>query len=509
MSGSWTEITIRSSAADIESVAAAATACGSGQFYIEDYSDMDETLPLIGRVDYISEELAALDKSRAALHLYIPEGEDRDRITNSISNLLTQAGLSFEIDASTIPEENWAEGWKQFYHSLKIGERLVIRPSWEEYEAREGEAVVAIDPGSSFGSGTHESTRLCLEFLEEQLRGKESVLDMGCGSGILSLAALALGAESALGADVELHAVKTARENAALNGMSERFSALCGDALTDAAFARSLGGDYDIICANIVADIIIAMAPLFAAKLKGSGLLIAGGIIDSRAAEVKAALSESGLDFLKDRTEKGWLALCFKKREAAERQLRSCDFPAEGGEITTKKAQVSVTPALSELEGIMGLIKEAQALLKSRGVDQWQDGYPEEWIIKRDIEKGTARLVRGGEGELLGFYVLNEEPERAYEAISGGEWLTDGVNYAVLHRICVGGKARGSGLGARMIEEACELSRRHGLESLRTDTHPDNCVMLSLLKRLGFKRCGEVDYGEGFGGLRIAFEKLL
>lgn len=313
MSEAWGELIFSISALDVERATDALTALTAGQFYIEDYSDMLVTLPEIGRVDYIDDALLEKDATRAAIHLYLEPGASVFDEVERLSEALREAHVMHSVTTKRVREEDWADNWKKFYHVARIGKRLVIRPSWEEYEPQDGDAVVTIDPGSSFGSGTHETTRLCLEALERYVKPGDAVLDMGCGSGILSLAALALGAKTALGVDIEAHAAATARENAALCGAAERFEARCGDALGDAGFAASLGENYDIICANIVADVLIAMAGLFRGKLRAGGALIASGIIDLREAEVRAALESAGLTLAESLADNGWRALVFTK----------------------------------------------------------------------------------------------------------------------------------------------------------------------------------------------------
>ena len=314
MSEPWSELVFSIASEDVDRAVEALSAHSSGQFYIEDYSDMEEMLPQIGRVDYIDNKLLRKDKTRAAVHLYLPSGESAFDAVDLLSGALRAAHVTHSITTRRVNEEDWADNWKQFYHAARIGEgRLVICPSWEEYTSEDGDVVVRIDPGSSFGSGTHETTRLCLELVEKHITPDCSVLDLGCGSGILSLAALSLGAKSALGVDIEEHACKTALDNAALCGVAERFEVRCGDVLSDSEFALSLGDNYDMICANIVADVLIAMAGLFYQKLKEGGTLVVSGIIDTRADEVRAALEAAGLSHIETREENGWFALTFTK----------------------------------------------------------------------------------------------------------------------------------------------------------------------------------------------------
>lgn len=315
MNDNWTELTVSVRSDDTEEASAAVTACTSGLIYIEDYSDMLTALPQIAHVDYIDDELLKKDTERSLIHLYLPEYADVPAVRESISQLLSEDGIPFEISFSQCSESDWANSWKQFYHTARVtpGGRLVVRPSWEEYSPQPGDAVLIMDPGSSFGSGTHETTHLCLEQLESLVTGGERVLDMGCGSGILAIAALLLGAKSALGVDIEENAAKCSRENAQRNGVAEKFEARCGNAIEDSAFADALGCDYDIICANIVADVLIAYRQLFVRCLRHGGKLLASGIIDTRADEVESALVSAGLHPERRLLDNGWVALVLSR----------------------------------------------------------------------------------------------------------------------------------------------------------------------------------------------------
>ena len=189
---------------------------------------------------------------------------------------------SLDLSYSRVNEEDWAENWKKFFHPVKIGKRVLIRPEWESCDNPEGRVVLLIDPGMSFGTGTHETTKLCIEALDEHIKDGAAVLDIGCGSGILSVAALLLGAASAVGVDIDSNAVETAYKNAKLNGLSkERFGAYTGDILTDEACALSFKQEIDVVIANIVADVIIPLCGLVPGFLNKDGIFISSGIIAS------------------------------------------------------------------------------------------------------------------------------------------------------------------------------------------------------------------------------------
>ena len=208
-----------------------------------------------------------------------------------------------------VREEDWAENWKKYFKPVPVGNKLLIKPSWEQVEDAGGRIILEIDPKMSFGTGTHATTRLCMAALEDAVHDGDRVLDMGCGSGILSVAALLLGAGSALGIDVDPLAVKTALENAQINGVDDRFTAKAGNVLEDNELVLSLGQEYDIIAANIVSDIIIAMSGMFFRLLKKGGTLVTSGIIDERCDEVIAALEHQGFALEITDREGGWCAL--------------------------------------------------------------------------------------------------------------------------------------------------------------------------------------------------------
>lgn len=304
----WTEIKIKVPAERLETAAAIAQMVVPYGLYIEDYTDLEEQVEAIAHINLIDEELLARDRSVGIIHIYISPDENPSEAISFISHRLGQEGIAFGLDTEGVNEEDWATAWKAYYHPVKIGDRIVICPSWEEYQPTGDELVIKLDPGMAFGTGTHHTTQLCIEMLEEYVKPGCSLLDMGCGSGILSFAAVKLGAKRAVGIDIDPTAVRIAEENAHVAGLAgEEFTAVCGDLVTDTKLAERVGlGCYDIITANIVADVIIYLASSFKSHLRDGGVLIVSGIITERLDEVLDALDTNGMKVIKLLETGGW-----------------------------------------------------------------------------------------------------------------------------------------------------------------------------------------------------------
>ena len=215
---------------------------------------------------------------------------------------------ALEITSLVIDSIGWENEWKKYYKPFKVGEKIYVIPAWEEPRDEKGRVVYISNPGAAFGNGTHESTRLCLIALEECVVGGETVLDLGCGSGILSVISLLLGADRAVGVDLDEAALRVSIENAKLNGVSDRCEFICGDVLKNGGLALPPNG-FDIICANIIADTIIEISDKIGNLLTSKGRFIASGIIEERLPEVKSSLKRAGLCAIKTMCENGWCTL--------------------------------------------------------------------------------------------------------------------------------------------------------------------------------------------------------
>lgn len=303
----WTEIkaTVPVESADEE--AAIANMTVPYGIYIEDYSNLESDALEIAHIDLIDEELVAKDRTRAIIHIYISECDNASEAVMFLSERMRAAGLDFKIESLTVDDSDWNENWKRYFKAFEIGEHLAVCPSWETYANTQGRTVLKLDPGAAFGTGSHATTSLCLEILEGCVNDKTHLLDVGTGSGILAIASLLLGAESAVGVDIDAQSVKTACENAKINSVAERAEFKVGD------LAEEISGKYDIVCANIVADVVIRLFDSVADFMKPDGILIVSGIIDMRAPEVEAAAAAHGFKIEESRTREEWHAYVLKK----------------------------------------------------------------------------------------------------------------------------------------------------------------------------------------------------
>ena len=274
---------------------------------IEDYSDID-LKTCYG--DLIDESILNADKSIASVSVYVSADMGASDSVAFLRERFAANSIDAKIELIGVCESDWANAWKAYYKPIKIGERIVIVPAWEKYDAKDGEIIVTMDPGMAFGTGSHETTRLVIGLLEKYVKGGERVLDVGCGSGILAICASKLGADLCRAYDIDPVAVKVARENIKDSGQTnitcDQSDLLRGVDISD--------GGYNIICANIVADIIIRMTPDVAPYLAKDGVLLASGIIVERAEDVISCFEENGFEIVERVVDNGWCALVVKRK---------------------------------------------------------------------------------------------------------------------------------------------------------------------------------------------------
>ena len=304
----WLEITVNTAPETIEQVCAALTAGGFADLLIEDQQEFESFLDQNRAYwDYIDEELQQELQGLSRIKLYL---EDSDKAgLSSLESLLEELGLKARIEA--MPETDWENSWKDNYPPQEVGSRFVVIPYWLEGYETEGRLPVILDPGLTFGTGAHPSTQMVLEAMEESVTPVAATLDLGSGSGILSIAALRLGAKTAVGVDIDPKAEDIARENAGYNGYgTPEFTALTGNVLSDKKLMdRLLSQRWDIVLVNIVADVIISLSPALPRLLDGDSKLILSGILDTRLADVEQALSRAGLTVKNIRAKDEWRCL--------------------------------------------------------------------------------------------------------------------------------------------------------------------------------------------------------
>ena len=307
----WTEIKVTVPQENTDTAAAIANMTVPYGIYIEDYSDLGQEAEEIAHINLIDEELIAKDRTVSVIHIYISECDNAAEALEFLKERLTAAGIEYKAGSDGVNDSDWNENWKKYFHATEIGKRLTIVPSWEEYDNRENRVLLHIDPGAAFGTGTHATTSLCLELLQDYIKDGSAMLDIGCGSGILAIASVLLGAEYAVGVDIDAQSVKTARENAAINSVSDRTEFIVGD------LAEKVSGRFPVVCANIVADVVIRLLDGAEKYMTDGGVLIVSGIIDIRENDVLEAAKKHGYEISQKRYRDNWCAFALRRKTDA------------------------------------------------------------------------------------------------------------------------------------------------------------------------------------------------
>lgn len=316
----WIRVSIYTTSEGIEPVSGRLYQLGIAGLEIEDEQDFKDFLENNKQYwDYVDDDLIKEKEGETQVKAYVSDDASGRELLLAIKSTLQELKAidednefgRLEIEVDNMTEQDWANNWRQYFHPIEIGEKLMIKPEWEELSEPTDRIIFNIEPGMSFGTGSHYTTQLCLEALEQYIKPGIKMLDLGCGSGILSIISLLLGADEAVAVDIDPNAVDTAYQNAARNGVGkEKYTVLAGNVVTDADIQDKISKNkYEVVAANIVADVIIGLAPKAREYMKEGGVFITSGIISDRIDDVKAALIENGFEIKEINQRKDWASI--------------------------------------------------------------------------------------------------------------------------------------------------------------------------------------------------------
>ena len=303
MEKEWIKLSLKGEQKDVEILTAVISMIDNGVM-IEDYSDVS-TDGLYGAL--IDESILNADKTKATVSVFLSAERSLAEAKAFLNERISTLGLDATVVTEGMREEDWAEAWKKYYHPIRIG-RVTVVPAWEEYTPKEDERILRMDPGMAFGTGTHETTRLVMEMLSDEITGGERLLDVGTGSGILALCAAKLGAKECYAYDIDPVAVRVAKENVEKDGATNVY---CG--VADLLDGIDRTEPYDFVVANIVADIILRLLPALGSVMKTGARAILSGIIGPRVEEVRSAVEACGFSLVRESSERDWYALLIQK----------------------------------------------------------------------------------------------------------------------------------------------------------------------------------------------------
>ncbi|MBQ8738493.1 MAG: 50S ribosomal protein L11 methyltransferase [Clostridia bacterium] len=307
MDNQWIQIKVTTAVENLDELCAVMSMLSNG-LQIEDYSDIEDRILDGVYGDLIDESVLNADRTVCAVSIYVSADKPTEYYTMYLKERLDALKIAHTTELISLCEDDWANSWKQYYKPIEIGKRLVVVPMWEKYDNSENKVVVKMDPGMAFGTGTHETTRLCATLLEKYVNDSTKMLDVGCGSGILAICASKLGAKECYAYDIDPVAVKVAKENVKDNDVT---NIECG--VSD-LLKGVKNGTYDVITANIVADIIIRLLPDIGAFMHGKTSLILSGIIDERCDDVYESISKNNFQITEEIHENGWCAISVMKK---------------------------------------------------------------------------------------------------------------------------------------------------------------------------------------------------